>query len=78
MAQIDVEPVRAHRHARHEQLDDAGLLGWDQRLPEIVELRQRRGHGALVEVGALLLQRAGGARDDLRRAQQPPDLADDR
>jgi len=69
MAQVDVEPVRAHRHARHEQLDDAGLLGRDQRFPEIVELRERRGHGALVEVWPLLLQGTGGARDDLRRTQ---------
>jgi hypothetical protein len=39
VAQVDVEPVLAHRNARDEQLKDAGLLGGDQRLPEIVELR---------------------------------------
>ena len=67
MAQVDVEPVLAHRHARHEQLDDAGLLGRDQRLPEIVELRERLGHGTLVEVGtflAVVLYGPGAVRTD--------------
>ena len=43
MAQVDGEARLAYRDARDQQLDDAGLLGRDQRPPEIVELRRRGG-----------------------------------
>lgn len=45
MAQVNGEARLADGDARDQQLDDARLLGRDERLPQVVELRQRGDNG---------------------------------
>jgi hypothetical protein len=64
MAQVDGEARLAYGDAGDQQLDNAGLLGRDERLPQVVELPQRGDDGGLVEIAMALHEEL----DDTHRA----------
>jgi hypothetical protein len=77
MAQIDGDAVFANGHPLDQKLDDAGLLRWIERRPELIELAQRRDNCLLIDGWALVSKGLDRSGRDLGRADHAPDFPDD-
>ena len=71
-------PSVADIHALDQKLDDAGLLGREQFVPQRIEFHQGVPDFALGDAAVLFPARFPGGDDDLRRAKQAAELIDHR
>ena len=74
--QLHVEPVRLHFDAFDEQLEDAGLFGREQFVPDGIEIQQGLPYFGPGDPDIFRSCRAPGCDDDFRGAEQAAKLTD--